>query len=230
MRSSVPALTVVLAEVDSLFRLGARNVLGADPLIHIAGESSDGAEAVGLVRRQRPDVLLLDVQIRGIGALEVLSKVRALDVGTKPVLVVQDLDRPTLEAAILRGARGTFRKDLSADLLLKCIRRVAAGEFWIGRDMVAHLVDAMRHERLAPPHSGLTPRDLDVVTSLVNGASNKDIARALGLTEQSVKNQLRRIFARLSVSNRVELAQCAVSRGLLGPASAGAVNSAKPMR
>lgn len=206
-------LKILLADGDSLFRVGAKALLASEPSLQLVAETQDGEQTIALVRRQRPDVLLLDEAIPGLGALEVLRRIEALHVTTKTVLVAGKLDRATVRLVLMRGVQGILRKDTATDLLIKCIHTVAGGELWIARDAVSHLVEALRHS----PRDGraaLSPRDLDIVTALITGASNKTIATRLGVTEQTVKNRLRRIFAQLQVSNRVELALHAISHGL----------------
>ena len=206
-------ITILLADNNPVFRLGVRSVLGDDPSFSVVGETSTGDRTIDLVRSLRPDVLLLDVQIDGIHALEVLRRLHRSEFTTKTVLLSGELDRLTTRTALLRGARGVLNTDLALRLLARCIRTVNRGELWIARDTASDLVDTIR--RSARMDVGtLTAREIDIVNGVIQGASNKLIAKKLGVAEQTVKNRLRRIFAMLQVSNRVELALYAVEQGL----------------
>ena len=126
-----------------------------------------------------------------------------------------------MRTALVRGAWGLLLKQSTSDLLTKCIRQVSQGEYWLGRDSVGDLVDALRNPGRGDEHpGGLTPREREIVSLIVTGASNKDIAWQLGLNEQTVKNHLRKVFDKLHVANRVELALTAVDQRLVAPAAA----------
>jgi two-component system, NarL family, nitrate/nitrite response regulator NarL len=162
-------------------------------------------------------VLLLDLALQGISGLEVLSRMNTMKLPTRSVVVTTAVETTQLRTALIRGARGVLVKHVDGDLLIKCIRQVMKGEYWIGRDNVADLVDALRKSSTgAAPGSPLSQRERDIVNAVLKGASNKDIAWHLGLGEQTVKNHLRRIFAKLGVANRVELAVHSMARQLNG--------------
>jgi two-component system nitrate/nitrite response regulator NarL len=145
---------------------------------------------------------------------------------TRPVLVATAIDSTELRTALIRGARGVLLKHAAGELLIKCVRQVVKGEYWIGRDSVADLVDALRRSAKAEePASTLSQRERDIVSAVLKGASNKDIAWQLGLGEQTVKNHLRRIFAKLQVANRVELAVLAMANQMAEPGDPDRVTS-----
>jgi two-component system nitrate/nitrite response regulator NarL len=186
--------------------------------IELVGEAEDGGQAIQLVQSLRPDVLLLDLHLPGAGGLDVLRQLAALNLETRAVLLTAAIERGQMRTALVRGAWGVVLKQAATDLLIKCIRQVSRGEYWVGRDSVGDLVDALRNpERIAAQPGGLTPREQQIVSLIVTGASNKGIARSLGLNEQTVKNHLRKVFDKLRVANRVELALTAVEKGLVNP-------------
>ena len=202
-----PVIRVVVADAHPLFTLGVRTLLAEEPAIEVVGEANDGEKALQVVGRTRPDVLLLDAGLERVAGLEVLNRLLAMKLPTRPVLMAATMDGADLRTALIRGARGVLLKHMAGELLTKCIRQVMKGEYWIGRDSVAELVDALRRSAKAEePASTLSQRERDIVSAVLKGASNKDIAWQLGLGEQTVKNHLRRIFAKLRVANRVELA------------------------
>ena len=211
-----PKIRVVVADDHPLFILGVRALLAEEPQIELVGEGYNGEQALEVTKRRRPDILLLDLVLPRINGLEVLHRLDALKLETRTVVVTAAIERATLRNALIRGARGVLLKHSASELLCKCIRQVMRGEYWIGRDDVGDLVASLK----APGKSdqlpgGLTQREIDIVAGVGRGASNKDIAWQLGLGEQTVKNHLRRIFEKLNVGNRVELALYVVENQLL---------------
>jgi len=212
-------IRVVVADEHPIFRVGLRTLMSTEPGIELVGEAQDGNQAVELVQALRPDVLLLDLHLPGINGLEVLRRLGALAIPTRPVLLTASIERGQMRTALVRGAWGVLLKQSTSDLLTKCIRQVSRGEYWLGRDSVGDLVEALRNPARVDEHpGGLTPREREIVSLIVTGASNKDIAWQLGLNEQTVKNHLRKVFDKLHVANRVELALTAVDQRLVAPA------------
>ena len=207
-------IRIVVADGHPLFTLGVRALLAREPGFEVIGDADDGEEALAVLQKFRPDVLLLDLALSGINGLEVLRRMVAMDLPTRTVIVTAAIDRADMRTALMRGAQGVLLKHLASDLLVKCIRQVVNGEYWIGRDCVGDLIDAMRNPSAREESSVLSQRERDIVSAVIKGASNKDIAWQLGLGEQTVKNHLRRIFAKLRVANRVELAVHAMEHQL----------------
>jgi two-component system nitrate/nitrite response regulator NarL len=220
------AIRIVVADAHPLFTLGVRALVADHPALEVIGEATDGEKTLEIVGSTRPDVLLLDAGLERIGGLEVLNRLQAMKLPTRPVLVAPAIDSTELRTALIRGARGVLLKHVAGELLIKCVRQVVKGEYWIGRDSVADLVDALRRSAKAEePASTLSQRERDIVSAVLKGASNKDIAWQLGLGEQTVKNHLRRIFAKLQVANRVELAVLAMANQMAEPGDPDRVTS-----
>ena len=189
--------------------------------MHVVGEASDGVQALQVAIRTQPDVLLLDLSLERSGGLEVLSELTPLKLATRTIVMTTAIDRTVLRTALLRGARGVLLKHCAGDLLIKCVRQATRGDYWIGRDNVADLVDALRKSAMPDEtSSSLTQREKESVNAVLKGASNKDITWQLGLGEQTIKNHLRRIFAKLHVANRVELAMHAMGHQFTNPGGA----------
>ncbi len=206
-------IRIVVADAHPLFALGLRVLLAAEPGLEVVGDASDGKKTIELVHRLRPDFLLLDVALEGVSGLEVLQR---LHPGKSPmhiVVVASDPKPADLRLALARGARGVMPRATSPSLLVKCVRQVMAGQFWVSRDSIADLLPALIGSM---PTDGataaLSKREREIVRAVIKGASNKDIGVELGLSEQTIKNQLRRIFGKLGVTNRVELAVKAAGR------------------
>jgi DNA-binding NarL/FixJ family response regulator len=211
-------IRIVVADGHPLFTLGVKALLAREPGFEVIGDADDGEETLALVEKLRPDLLMLDLALARITGLEVLRRLSALHVPTRVLIVTAAIDRADLRVALLRGAQGVLLKHLASDLLVKCLRQVVNGEYWIGRESVGDLIDAMRNPTPREEAQLLSQRERDIVSAVIKGASNKDIAWQLGLGEQTVKNHLRRIFAKLGVSNRVELAVHAMENELMAQA------------
>lgn len=218
---------VIIADADSIYRLGMRTLLQAAPGIELVAEAADGEQALSLVQQYQPDVLLLNLQLPRMNGIEVLKRLSALGVETKPILLTASIERGQMRAALTQGARGILLKDSATELLTKCVKQVMQGEYWVGREDVGDLVEALRDptRRVETPARGLTVREKEITQLVVTGAGNKDIAWQLGLTEQTIKNNLRKIFEKLHVGNRVELAMTAKELQL--PARTAAVSGDK---
>ncbi|MGH9803925.1 MAG: response regulator [Candidatus Acidiferrales bacterium] len=221
MASDTKTIRILIADDHGLFRDALRKLLEMEEDFEVVGAATDGAEAVRMARELKPDILLLDLAMPRLTGIEAL---RELATGSSPVLTILlagAVEKRQILEALQLGARGVVLKDAATQLLLKCVRCVMAGEHWVGRDRVSDLLDTLR--QMAPtggappaasPH-GLTPREREIVAAIVAGQANKDIARSLAISEETVKHHLTSIFNKLGVSNRLELALFAVNQRLI---------------
>ena len=212
-------IRIVVADGHPLFTLGVKALLSREAGFDVVGDADDGEETLALVERLRPDLLMLDLALARLSGLEVLRRMAGMHVPTRILIVTAAIDRADFRVALLRGAQGVLLKHLASDLLIKCLKQIMKGEYWIGRESVGDLIDAMRNPTPREDAQLLSQRERDIVSAVIKGASNKDIAWQLGLGEQTVKNHLRRIFAKLGVNNRVELAVHAMENELTAPLS-----------
>jgi DNA-binding NarL/FixJ family response regulator len=209
---------VVIADDHPIFRSGLRNLLETEPGYLVVCEAADGRQAISLVRSLRPDVFLLDVAMPGMNGIEVLRELGSDVPATRTVLLTASLGTSDMTTALRLGAVGVLMKTAATELLFKCLRSVVAGHYWVGRDTIGSLIDALAE--LESSHGsrerpfGLTPRELEVVSLVATGASNKEIAGTLKLSEETVKHHLSRIFEKTGQSSRVELALFAAHHGL----------------
>jgi DNA-binding NarL/FixJ family response regulator len=215
------SVRILLADDHPIFRDGLRKLLETQADFEVVGEASDGVEAVKMARELDPDVLLLDLAMPrrpGLGALQDLADLTSR---IRVILLTAGIEKPQILEALHRGARGVVTKESATELLLKCIRTVMAGEYWVGRESVADLVRFLRAPEAGrsddPARFRLTPREIEVVGAIVAGDTNRDIARRLSISEDTVKHHLTNIFDKLGVSNRLELALFAVSHRLVEP-------------
>jgi two-component system nitrate/nitrite response regulator NarL len=214
-------IRVVIADDHPVLREGLRRLLEDDGGFEVVGQAADGLEAVRLAREQRPDVLLLDLAMPRASGFDALRELAAAADGPKVLLLTVAIDDAQVVQALELGARGVVMKEAATEILFKAIRAVVAGQYWVGRDAVTDIVRHLRErsaaaQRPPSPADRLTARERQVVAGVASGESNREIARRLGLAEDTVKHHVTNIFDKLGVSNRAELAAYATSRGLAG--------------
>ena len=214
-------IRIVIADDHPIFRDGLRRLLEAEGGLKVIGEASDGGEAVKLARQVKPDILLLDLAMpkhTGLEALKDLSDGGAN--GVRVILLTAAIEKEQIVKALQLGARGVVLKDSATQLLIKSIYTVMAGEYWVGRDSVSNLVQYLHGlmqsagDTAKQRKFGLTPRELEIISTVVAGYSNKEIAEYFKIAEDTVKHHLSNIFDKLGVSTRLELALFAVNQSL----------------
>ena len=212
-------IRVFLVEDQALVREGIRNLLALEKEIEVVGTASDGREAIDAIPSSGADVVLLDVRLPKLSGLEVLRKLG--EAGMLPpsiILTTFDDDKIVLEG-MRAGARGYLLKDVSLDELVHAIRAVAAGGTAIQpivSERVVRGLESARSEfpRLDPPDP-LTEREIEVLRVMTGGYSNREIARALGVAEGTVKNHVSSILSKLGVRDRTRAILQAVKAGYL---------------
>jgi two-component system, NarL family, nitrate/nitrite response regulator NarL len=220
-RKSQP-VRILLADDHPIFRDGLRRLLEAEPDLKVVGEACDGAEAVKMARQLKPDILLLDLAMPRMPGLEALREMSSGPVSNsvRVILLTAAAEKKQIVEALQLGARGVVLKDSATQLLLKSIHTVMSGEYWVGRESVSNLVQYLRNlvqstgEEAKQKKFGLTPRELEIVSAVVAGYSNKEIAEYFKISEDTVKHHLSNIFDKLGVSTRLELALFAVNQAL----------------
>lgn len=214
------AIRVLIADDHLLFREAVRKLLEADPGLEVVGEAGTGRDAITLARELSPDIVLLDLSMPDTPGLAALPELARLEPRVRTLVLSAEIGDADVVHALRLGARGVVLKHASTELLLKSIHSVMAGEYWIGRAYIADLIDSMRErgERTGAvpqrPTFGLTPRQLEIASAIVEGATNQDIAQQFSISAKTVKYHLTNMFDKLGVSNRVELARFAVKQRL----------------
>jgi len=210
---------ILLADDHPIFRDGLRRLLETEPGFRVVGEASDGAEAVAMAKKLKPDLLLLDLAMPKHPGLEAVRELGNSDTPVRILLLTAAVEKEQIVEALQLGARGVVLKESATQLLLNSIRAVMAGQYWVGRETISNLVEYLRG-LLAPPPApkqkkfGLTPRELEIVSAVVAGYTNKDVAAHYKISEDTVKHHLSNIFDKLGVSTRLELALFAVHQDL----------------
>jgi DNA-binding NarL/FixJ family response regulator len=217
-------ISILIADDHPVFRGGLRALIQNEPGFTLAEEAVDGAQAIVLTRKLKPDVLLLDLAMPRRTGLEALKEISSLGLPTKVAVLTAAIEEEQVTEALRLGARGVILKDTATELLVKAIKCIVAGEFWVGRNNVNGLVQAMRMAYEVRPEEAaekfsLTARELEVVAAIIEGETNKDIAKRLAISEQTVKHHLSSIFDKVGVSNRLELALFSVNHQLISKRS-----------
>ena len=213
---------ILIADDHPIFRDGLRRLLETEPDLKVIGEACDGAEAVRLAKQFKPDILLLDLAMPRHPGLEALREMSSASNqnAVRVILLTAAAEKAQIVEALQLGARGVVLKDSATQLLLKAIHTVMAGEYWVGRESVSNLVQYLRTlvqssgEEARQKKFGLTPRELEIVSAVVAGYSNKETAEYFKISEDTVKHHLSNIFDKLGVSTRLELALFAVNQSL----------------
>jgi len=220
-RRSQP-VRIVIADDHPIFRDGLRRLLESEQDLKVIGEACDGVEAVKLARELKPEILLLDLAMPRRHGLEALRELSTAPTSSpvRVILLTAAAEKKQIVEALQLGARGVVLKDSATQLLLKSIHTVMAGEYWVGRESVSNLVQYLSAlmqssgEDARRKKFGLTPRELEIVSAVVAGFSNKEIAEYFKISEDTVKHHLSNIFDKLGVSTRLELALFAVNQSL----------------
>lgn len=208
-------IRVVIVDDETLVRVGLRMILGGDSTIEIVGEAADGLEAVAVIARTRPDVVLMDIRMPRCDGLAATERARAAD-PTLKVIVLTTFDTDDLVLSALRlGAIGFLLKDTPPEDLVEAVRLAAAGRSMLSPSVTEQLIAAVASQPV--PHQSaaalsrfdrLTERESEVALAVGRGLSNAEIAAALFMSVPTVKTHVGRIFDKLEVRNRVEVAIC----------------------
>lgn len=202
--------TVLLVDDHPVVRSGLRAVLEVDT-VHVVGEAATGEEAVVLADHLHPDVVLCDLRLgAGIDGIQTTAALRALD-PAPAVLVLTTFDRDAeILGAIEAGASGYLLKDVAPDVIVDGILRAAKGETFLAPDLATRILNGLRN-----PLPRLTSREVEVLRHMATGAANKDIARALFVTEATVKSHIAHIFTKFDVDSRSRAVHLAQETGLI---------------
>jgi two-component system nitrate/nitrite response regulator NarL len=208
-------IRIVVVDDHTLFRRGIISLLSHEAGFAVVGEASDGFEGIRTVLAQKPDVVLLDLNMPGISGLDTLSAILQDAPETQVVMLTVSEDAEDLVTALRNGAQGYLLKNIDSEFLVRSLRRAAQGESVISPEMAGKL---MRQVRTGVPNAQpadvLSPREREIVQRLAKGGSNKEIARDLDLAESTVKIHVQHILRKLGLNSRVQAAVWAIENGI----------------
>jgi two-component system, NarL family, response regulator len=201
-------IRIVVADDHPIVREGIVSNLRQERDMKVVAEASDGIEALAVIRKLKPDVILLDLRMPGHDGIEILTQLAASNVLTRAIVITTFENREDIQSSMKAGARGYLLKDCSRQIIFEAIRRVHRGEIYLPPSIAQKLV-----ERIQDPQ--LTKRELDVLSAMASGKSNKEIGSQLSIAEGTVKTHVANLLAKLSVGSRMEAIRKAVKLGLV---------------
>jgi len=219
---TVGMIRVLVADDHSLIREGLKRILAGTPDLEVCGEASDGPEAVSQVAALKPDALLLDLSMPGVSGFDLLKRLRS-DHPRLPILVLSMHDEQQYAVRAIRaGASGYLTKEGANTQLVNAIRRVAQGRPYISTAVAEQLATNAMPGQARSLHEGLTDRELQVLSMLVQGTSVSQVGRALNLSVKTVSTHKSRILGKLQLSSLAELVRYAIEHNLVEQPRAGA--------
>lgn len=200
-------IKVLIVDDHPVVRAGLASMLGTQPNLEVIGSSSSGEEAIEMVRHETPDILLLDLRMPGMNGVDTLrSLVRISSVRT--IILTSFETDEDIYRAFQAGAQGYLLKDTSLRAMVDAITTVHAGKRYVPGHIASRLAERMMR-------TDLTARELEILKMLAKGPTNKEIAQALGISDNTVRNHVNSIIEKLEVSDRTEAATTAIHRGLI---------------
>ena len=203
------AIRVVLADSQAIYRVGMRKVFALEDDIRVVAQAETMQNLLAALQRYPTDVVVLEGQlIAGMenGIPELVKRAPQ----AKIIVQVTESDETNTVELYRRGVRGVVPRSISPDLLVKCVRKIAAGETWIDNQSISWVIEAYRAQatNLTSPRNQpkLSPKEVAIISCITRGMRNKEIAYHIGTTEQVIKNYLRKVYDKLGVSDRLELA------------------------
>src|SRR6266702_4432888 len=209
-------IRVLIVDDHSIVREGLSMLLARDPDLEVVGEAADGAEAIRQARHLRPDVVVMDLLMPVLDGFAATRAIRDELPETEVLALTSVLENGSVVEAIRAGAIGYLLKDAHAAELRTAIKAAAAGQVHLSPQAAAYLLGAVRMPERPEP---LTPREMDVLRLLAQGQSNKEIARTLHLVEETVKDHVRHILAKLGVKSRTQAVLAAIRLRIVSPQS-----------
>jgi len=216
-------IRLLVADDHALFRDGLRALFSAMPGIEIVSEAATGEEAVALAEKVQPDIVLMDINMPGVGGVRATRQILRANPTTAVIMVTMLEDDASLFSAMRAGARGYVLKGAHHQELLQTVRAVAGGQALFGAPIAARImsffqdVAAARQSTLpADAFPELTPRELEVLELIAQGANNRQIAEKLVITDKTVRNHITSIFSKLQVADRAQAIIKARDEGLGG--------------
>ena len=219
-------IRILVVDDHTLFRRGLSALLGRDPQLQVVGDAGDAGDAIRRAQELQPDVILLDNHLPGVKGIDAIRSLQGVAPSARIVMLTVSEDEQDLAAALRAGASGYLLKTIEGELLAESIRRAMRGDSVVAPEMTGKLIAAYRQAASAAPvpqlpatpaatvMDQLSAREQDILRGIARGESNKEIARALGIAETTVKIHVQHVLRKLNVSSRVHAAVIATNHGL----------------
>ncbi len=217
-QGSTSAIRIILADSQAIYRVGMRKVFALEDDIRVVAQAENLTNLHAALNRFPTDVVVLEGQLIA-GAIDAIPDLVRRAPEAKLIVQVMESDEANTVELYRRGVRGVIPRSISPDLLIKCVRKIADGETWIDNQSISWVIDAYRSQAttLTNPRSQpkLSKKELAIIGCITRGMRNKEIAYQIGTTEQVIKNYLRKVYDKLGVSDRLELALYCLHHQLL---------------
>lgn len=211
-------IRVIIADSEAIFRVGIRKIFALEDDIRVVAQAENLAQTIASVQKFPTDVVLFEITLSS-SAGEAISEILEKSPKTRIVAVGNEIGEQETCDLLRRGVTGILTRSVSPDLLVRCIRKVHGGETWLDNRGVNWVIEAYRAQAaqlMAPRNQPrLSDKELQIISGVTQGMKNKDIAQEIGTTEQVVKNYLRKVYDKLGVSDRLELALYCMHHRLL---------------
>jgi len=214
-------IRVVIVDDQPIFCRALRRVFESDPSFDVLGEASDAPSAMKLIRQLKPDILLLDLALSRRFELRGVNNFASYLAPVRTLVMLAAIEKASIVEAFRLGAHGIVLKTSPQQVLVQSLRSVMAGHYWLESEGIAILIDALRdflsqsNGTTSTKEYGLTPRELDIISKIANGRSNKEVGEEFSISERTVKHHLTNIFGKVGVSSRLQLALFAVNHHLM---------------
>ena len=226
---------IIIADSEAIFRVGMGKIFAVERDLEVVSQTETLAQTLSAVSTTPADVILFEAGLSPNPAESISEVIRRAQPGTKVIIIAQFTGEEETVDYLRRGVRGILTRSISPDLLVRCVRKVSVGETWLDNQGVNWVIEAYRTQA----EHGITPKqqlrlsekEMLIIGGVTQGLKNKDIAMEVGTTEQVVKNYLRKIYDKLGVSDRLELALYSMHRRLLDgyvPPSARSISQLRP--
>lgn len=203
-------IRVIIADDHSMVRQGLKQIVELEEDLEVIAQASNGDEAVAMAQKYTPDVILMDINMPGMNGIQATNRLKEIGCESRIIVLTIHTDREYLIKTVQNGASGYVLKDADADVLIKAIRSVHAGQTYIQPNMTTELIKEFNRvtseDVRTKEDSLLTIREIEVLELIAEGMLNKEIAAKLYISEKTVKNHVSNIFKKLNVSDRTQAA------------------------
>jgi len=219
-------IRIILADTQAIYRVGTKKIFALEDDVRVVAQAENLGQVLAAAAKFPADVLLFEAAISP-NAPEAISEVLKRASNLKVIILSPEIDEETTVEYFRRGVRGILPRSIAPEMLVKCVRKVAVGETWIDNQSVNWVIEAYRSQAAqltSPrPKTKLSDKELLIISCVTQGMRNKEIASEIGTTEQVVKNYLRKVYDKLGVSDRLELALYCIHHRLLQGAGRGQI-------